>query len=190
MKTLLILLLPLAAFSQVTTTYQKVANYQAKIYTINVFNNEDKENKLADSLVHVRDTDHLVVFQDTYSHIYHSKRLKLIQENKTVTGTVEHIIQEKDGDYHIRLKLDSCQNLLNQKNIDRQHGCLVLEIICACEVTQVDAIDACRGFINNVVAPKVGQHITVTGSYVLDQEHGWNELHPVTALNINAPKNK
>jgi hypothetical protein len=28
-------------------------------------------------------------------------------------------------------------------------------------------------------APSVGDHITLTGAWVLDLNHGWNELHPV-----------
>src|SRR5205807_3689587 len=28
-------------------------------------------------------------------------------------------------------------------------------------------------------APTVGEHISLTGAWVLDANHGWNELHPV-----------
>ena len=119
------------------------------------------------------------------THIYHTERLLLIQSNLTVSGTVEHIINEKDGDIHIRLKLDSNLNLLNDKNYSAQHGCLVLEIICACKVTQPDAITACKNYKNTIPIPSVGQHIIVTGDYVLDKQHGWNEIHPITSLRFN-----
>jgi len=86
-----------------------------------------------------------------WQHVYHSNRLKVIEECKTVTGNVEYKRREKDGDWHIRLKLDSGQDgLLNEKNIDEQDGCLVIEIVCACEVSQTDAIGSCEGFLNNV----------------------------------------
>jgi len=91
--------------------------------------------------------------------------------------------REKDGDYHIRVQLDSGQeNLINEKNILVQHGCLVVEIICGCEVSQSDAIETCQGYLNNVIVPKIGQHGYFTGSYVYDSEHGWNEIHPVTKI--------
>jgi hypothetical protein len=28
----------------------------------------------------------------------------------------------------------------------------------------------------------IGRHVTVTGVYVTDMEHGWNEIHPVTSI--------
>ena len=118
------------------------------------------------------------------SHIYHTERLLLIQSNLTISGTVDKVINEKDGDIHIRLKLDSCSNLLNEKNITSQHGCLVIEIICACKVTQPDAITACKNYSNTIPIPKLGDHIIVTGDYVLDKQHGWMEEHPVTKLII------
>jgi len=115
-------------------------------------------------------------------NIYHPERLILISKNKTVSGTVEHIIKEKDGDIHIRLKLDSASYLLNNKNYSAQHGCLVIEIICACKCTQPDAITACKNYTNTIPIPYVGQHIVVTGNYILDKEHGWTEIHPVTNI--------
>ena len=118
-----------------------------------------------------------------WQHVYHSYRLKVLEECKTVTGVVEFRRKEQDGDWHIRLKLDSGQDgLLNEKNINEQHGCLVIEIICACEVTQTDAEGACEGFVNGVRVPEVGEHISVTGSYVYDSQHGWREIHPVTKI--------
>ncbi len=118
-----------------------------------------------------------------WQHVYHKYRLKVIEECKSVTGVVVSLRKEKDGDYHIRLRLDPGQgDLLNEKNIEKQQGCLVIEIICANEVTQQDAIGACSDYVNNVSIPARGQHIKVTGSYVYDSQHGWNEIHPVTGV--------
>jgi hypothetical protein len=27
-----------------------------------------------------------------------------------------------------------------------------------------------------------GKHVRITGAYVTDMEHGWNEIHPVTSI--------
>ena len=50
-------------------------------------------------------------------------------------------------------------------------------------MTQADAVSACAGYHNPLVIPPVGAHVTVTGAYVLDLDHGsWAEIHPVTAI--------
>lgn len=119
-----------------------------------------------------------------WDHIYHPNRLQVVEDCKTVTGTIDHIIVEKDGDSHIRLKLDpQYANLINDANISGQHGDLVVEPICQNPVTQQDAIDACAGFDYHVDIPPEGTHVSVIGSYVLDNDHGgWAEIHPVTSI--------
>ncbi len=118
-----------------------------------------------------------------WQHVYHKYRLEVKEECKTVSGVVLAKKIEADGDYHIRLKLDPGQGqLLNEKNISVQDSCLVIEAVCAHEVTQTDAISACENYVNNVRIPEVGEHIRVTGSYVLDTQHGWLEIHPITAI--------
>jgi hypothetical protein len=105
----------------------------------------------------------------------------------SVTGTIESIRVEKDGDYHIRLKVDAqFSNLINSANVKGQYGDLVLEPICQKPITQQDAIAACANFHQNISIPSVGTHVNVTGSYVLDKEHGgWAEIHPVTSIIIS-----
>ena len=58
-----------------------------------------------------------------WDHVYHPKRLLVLQECKTVSGIIESIKSEKDGDLHIGLKLDSQYvNLLTRANqIGRAH---------------------------------------------------------------------
>lgn len=93
--------------------------------------------------------------------------------------------KEADGDYHIQMQIDPGQRgFINQRNIDAQKGCLVLEIICYNKVTQADAKDPCKDCPENVQVPKVGDHVKVTGSFVKDLEgnHGWNEIHPVSSI--------
>src|SRR5437899_7890589 len=45
--------------------------------------------------------------RDPREHVYHPDRLQLRNPCMTVTGSVEAVIAEADGDYHIRLRLDS-----------------------------------------------------------------------------------
>ena len=120
-----------------------------------------------------------------WNHVYHKNRLKVIEQCKIVRGIIIKEKNEKDGDLHILLKLDSGQeNLLNDMNINQQKGCLVIEPICEHDVTQQDAIEACEGYVNKVYIPKKGEHVEVTGSYVNDTQHGWNEIHPITKITI------
>lgn len=120
-----------------------------------------------------------------WNHVYHSYRLTVLKSCTTVTGTIDHIIHEKDGDTHIRLKLDTAYtSMLNSKNVSDQYGDLVLEPVCEESPTQTDAIGACTGYRSDVVVPAVGTHVGVNGSYVLDTDHGWNEIHPVTSITV------
>jgi hypothetical protein len=125
------------------------------------------------------------------SHIYNPDRLVVYRDCQTVSGIVDMVIVEADGDYHIRLGLDTAyQNLTNSVNNSDQYGDLVLEIVCVNTVTQTDAIDACHSYVNHVTVPQEGQHIIATGPYVWDTDHGWTEIHPVYSLTITvSPKN-
>jgi hypothetical protein len=120
-----------------------------------------------------------------WKHVYHPERF-IKYGCRTVTGVVALIRpHEKDGDFHVCLKLDKGQpRYLNQKNMDHQRGCLVLEIICISPVTQQDAIRPCKKCPQPVKCPKKGDHIKVTGTFVTDTDggHGWNEIHPVSTI--------
>ena len=117
-----------------------------------------------------------------WKHVYHPYRLQVISNCTTVRGTVEEVHREPDGDLHILLR--TSPGLVNYANRAHEHGDLVLEEICKGAVTQADAVAACRGFSQNVTVPSVGDKVTVSGSYVLDTDHGWREIHPVSRLNV------
>ena len=121
-----------------------------------------------------------------WQHVYNPERLQVITPCKTVSGTVDSISTEADGDFHIRLMVDpQFNNMINSANILGQHGLLVLEPICMNPVTQADAMAACQNFTQNLTIPQIGQHVNVTGTYVLDKAHGiWAELHPVTNITV------
>ncbi len=135
----------------------------------------------------VQGAQNLTCDQTLWSHVYKSDRLKILNDCMVVSGIIDAIKMENDGDYHIRLKLDSqYANLVNQKNIELLHGDLVLEPVCENPVLDPDAQEACRNFYGNIGVPPVGTHVYVSGSYVLDQTHGWTEIHPVTSI-VNRP---
>ncbi len=123
------------------------------------------------------------------SHVYNPYRLQIVKQCIIASGTVDRVIQEADGDIHIRLSLDSAySNLTNSANDQYQYSDLVVEIICVGPITQADAVSACQGYTNNIPIPDVGEHIIASGPYVLDTEHyNWAEIHPVYSLTITGP---
>src|ERR1700742_3738106 len=67
---------------------------------------------------------------DPNEHIYQPERLVLKKDTMTVSGTVLYVLNELDGDYHIRLRMDSDYVKLSKKNFTRQDSCIILEIVC------------------------------------------------------------
>ncbi len=120
-----------------------------------------------------------------WRHVYHAYRLHVISSCRTVTGTVEDVRGEPDGDTHILLKpYPRYAGLVNAGNTEREHGDLVLEVICAGSVSQADAVTACHGVTPRVRSASPGDRIRVTGSYVLDADHGWMEIHPASRITV------
>lgn len=120
-----------------------------------------------------------------WKHVYKPLRLQVINKCKFVSGIVVIVRGEKDGDFHILLKPDKqYQSLINDANIRLQKSSLVLEPICM-KLPGAEINPACKGFRQDLRIPFPGEHITVTGSYVLDHDHSnWAEIHPVTSLNV------
>ncbi|HTK37638.1 MAG TPA: hypothetical protein VL325_04030 [Pyrinomonadaceae bacterium] len=120
---------------------------------------------------------------ELWKHVWDPPRLEVIEQCKTVTGVIDELDENKDGDTHMLLKLDAGQeDLLTKKNIKKKNGDLVIEAVCAHEVTEKKAVEACKGYSNTVTLPSVGEHVWVTGSYVNDKHNGWTEIHPVTGI--------
>ena len=120
-----------------------------------------------------------------WNHVYMKYHLSVIESYKKVTGTVISTKIVKDGDLHILLKLDAGQeNLLNEMNQKKQNGCLVVEPICASKVYRFFVGKKCDKYINNVYLPLVGEHLEVVGSFARDDQHRWNEIHPVTKITV------
>lgn len=118
-----------------------------------------------------------------WEHVYHAQRLHVLNPCTTVTGVIEKELKERDGDYHLRLRLDrQFDSMLNDKNRSSQYGDLVVEVICQNRVVQDDAMTACESLDRRWEIPSVGTHVQVTGPYVYDTDHGWNEIHPVNSI--------
>jgi len=121
--------------------------------------------------------------QSLWEYVYNPGRLQVLDPCISVTGTVDEIRKEEDGDVHILFRLDQqFESLLNEKNIARQYGDLVLEPICQGKVRQADAAEPCSQYPGPYFEPEIGQRYLVSGTYVHDADHGWNELHPVTSM--------
>src|SRR5229473_1376396 len=82
--------------------------------------------------------------QSLWQYVYNPGRLQILNPCISVTGAVEEVRKEADGDVHIRFRLDrQFTTLLNEKNISSQQGDLVLEPICQGKVRQADAAEPC-----------------------------------------------
>jgi hypothetical protein len=127
---------------------------------------------------------------DPLANVYHAYRLVVVKPCMTVSGTVQSVTVEDDGDTHFDLALaPAFVSLLKPANYSGQHGWLVAEIVPADKpgcipgqpprpATGTYNYGICTGA--KEVAPPVGTHVYVTGPYVLDEDHGgWAEVHPV-----------
>lgn len=118
-----------------------------------------------------------------WNNVYKPSRLQVMEKCLTVTGTIEESHADIDGDQHMLLKLDhSFKHLINKRNKKKKNGDLVIEAVCINKITEKKVGDACKGYINHVQIPKVGDRVSVTGSYVLDTHNGWMEIHPISKI--------
>jgi len=138
--------------------------------------------------------------------VYLSGRLRLVDRCRTVTGTVDCLKVEPDGDIHLRLRLDpQFAGLLKPANAiqvcaDQAGPHLVVEIIPQRPqgiLFRTNNADA-GGFIDPRT-PAPGDHITVSGPYVIDTNilhrvlyqgraaENWAEIHPAWAIRVDRP---
>jgi peptidoglycan/xylan/chitin deacetylase (PgdA/CDA1 family) len=96
-----------------------------------------------------------------------------------VQGVVTKVKHEADGDAHINVAVDPA----SQKTAGVKPS-LVTEAVCKWKPTGGPAIAICGSYRSPVKVPKVGQHIEVTGPYVLDSNHNFYEIHPINSLKV------
>ncbi len=120
-----------------------------------------------------------------WSHVYNPERLEVYNACVTVSGVIEESSADDDGDQHMLLRLDTgFESYVNARNIKKKNGCLVIEAVCVNEIKRKKVGSACEGYVNNVLLPGVGAHVKVTGSFVNDTHNGWNEIHPITKIEV------
>ena len=120
-----------------------------------------------------------------WPHMHDVQRIKIVTACVTVTGAIATVGTSEDGDIDMGLKLDDpFANLLNSANITKLNGNLQIEAICQAPVHAdvPDAVRACANFSGTVPIPAVGTRVRVTGVYVLDSDHGWMEVHPISVM--------
>jgi hypothetical protein len=126
---------------------------------------------------------------DPKAHVYRPDRLELLAACVELTGTIEEESSQEDGDYHVRLRLDPGQTCAGQpcldgRNLSQLGGDLLVEPVCENPVTRKEAVAACQGYHNPLVLPPVGSHVAAVGPFVLDIDHGWNEIHPLESITV------
>jgi hypothetical protein len=117
--------------------------------------------------------------QDQY--IYVPERLQVLKPCLHISGTVDDLNVEDDGDVHLRIRLDPpYQSLLVDSN-KYEGGDLVVEPVCYALPLQADAMRLCASNPDRIQSsPLVGDHVWMEGRYVLDLGHSaWSELHPL-----------
>ena len=113
---------------------------------------------------------------------HNSEDEQILKSCVTISGVVESRHAEADGDENIQLKPDpDYVHLLNIWNILGQVGNIAVEPICEHHPTRENSKEACAGYKSHVKLPRKGDHVSVTGSYVIDK-HRWTEIHPVTKI--------
>src|SRR5437016_835228 len=128
-----------------------------------------------------------------WSKVYNPKRLE-IHRCVAVTGTFvdatagrakDGCRHEADGDSHCWLKLGPGQEqFINAENIKNQDGNLVFEPMCQWRVTQKDAMQVCKNWKQAIALPVIGSRVRITGVFVTDTQHGHNELHPISHIEV------
>lgn len=123
---------------------------------------------------------HLISVEDCpCNRVHHPKRLILLDSSETLSGRVEKVESDMDGDIHIQLRIHDSV-LLSKNNHKDENGCIVGEIVCS--VPSIFPI--CWFYKNKITIPKKGDSIEIEGPYVFDKTHGITEIHPIMNLKI------
>jgi len=116
-------------------------------------------------------------------------RFKMLNPCTTVTGTVTLVHFPPDGDTVFALALDSPYKfMITKANYNtKMTGGIWVEMICQRNNNAKDVrihVGDCQGFNGQKFpTPKVGDHLSVTGSYILDiREGGHAEIHPASSI--------
>ena len=117
-----------------------------------------------------------------WQHVYEKDRLQVIETCTAVEGRVIAVHESEDGDLHITLDPKD-KSVLNLVNATHARRTLVVEVICQ-HPSQGESQVACGDYHSTIVNPKAGDYVRITGSYVTDRDNGWNEIHPVSSIEV------
>jgi hypothetical protein len=99
--------------------------------------------------------------------VYHPYRLDVLGACRRFTGTVIAVRGESDGDHHVIIRpARGYAGMLVHDNYSEQGGGIVAEIMPG----------------QKLLPPYIGEHVTVVGTWAYDRDHGWNEIHPIWAV--------
>jgi len=139
---------------------------------------------------------------DPLAGVYLPSRLAVKNGCTTLSGTVDCVKHEPDGDVHIRLRPDPAyRQLLTPANAFQQCANhkdphLVVEIIPQVGHRPFKDNSATKGGFLTPIAPLAGEHVTVTGPLVWDSNllhdliypgrdvRDWAEIHPAWNITI------
>jgi hypothetical protein len=117
--------------------------------------------------------------------VYQPDRLKVVDPCRHAAGVVVDVAAEDDGDHHVWFRPDpGYESLMNAENHFQARPAMLAEITPDCQGNPADGEAASKCPRSRLEIPKLGDHIAVDGPWVLDMNHGWNEIHPVDSIAI------
>ena len=108
--------------------------------------------------------------------------IAFVKESEWKAGDI--LIQKELANTLKRIRDNGQDGLLTKKNRKKKQGDLVIEAVCANNTTLAKVGTTCKGYVNHIQLPKVGDHVKVTGSLVIDTHNGWAEIHPITKIEL------
>ena len=120
--------------------------------------------------------------------VWQPDRLRVLKPCQEAAGVVVQVIREPDGDHHLWFHVDTgYESLLNAENHFQARPAMLAEITpdCPLETNPPSADRAAQCPPTNLEIPGPGDHIDVYGPWVMDLDHGWNEIHPVDSIVIS-----
>lgn len=117
--------------------------------------------------------------------IYQPDRLKVLDPCKHAEGVVVDVAAEDDGDYHVWFKPDhGYASLMNREDHFQGRPAMLAEITPDCDGNPANSAAASKCPKTHLPIPRLGDHIAIDGPWVFDNNHGWNEIHPVDSIRV------
>ena len=143
-----------------------------------------------------------------WNHTYLNNRLAIYDSCVTIAATIELLdppLLTGDADYHIYTLPDPLwawmvsyrtpayqAMCLGSDSLLQFPGCLNVEEICKGIIVDGGTDGAlihaaCDNWSDTTYLPNVGEHVLITGPFIYDTVHCWNEIHPVSNCSVIVP---